>query len=311
MFAPEGYLGFSKMTNFLRDWAYRVYLAYLLEADGKYLEKVFTSENSAERLLSNFRHVKLREAAPNLKYSDNDKNWVNHIKQGSEDSFFVAVLFHCLLAKVLMNFQTLVASPDGKIVEPDNYLFIHMDRLDWVDPTWPIRESGGLWNYMDYFDQGKFDGFSVSERYCFLDFSLGTIGLKNNSARSFLQASHFGTDELSKRYISTQVEHFVGWAVVWKEDDLPEDYTQFFEDVGFLETRWNVPTLFSSENEANSPARKRGAKPSGAKAEYYRLYPKGKPDGLSYDAIAAELAERGFAVVGRTVLNYENARNRS
>jgi hypothetical protein len=68
---------------------------------------------------------------------------------------------------------------------------------------------------------------------------------------------------------------------------------------------------FPLENEVSKGPRKRGAKPSDAKAEYYRLYPAGKPERLSYDAIAAQLTELGFAVVGRTVQNYENARNHS
>jgi hypothetical protein len=72
-----------------------------------------------------------------------------------------------------------------------------------------------------------------------------------------------------------------------------------------------VDENFPMENEVRSGPKKRGAKPSEAKSEYYRLYPSGRPEGVSCDAIAAELTERGFPVVGRTVLNYENARNNS
>lgn len=189
MFAPEGYLSFSDMVEFLSDWANRAYLAYLVGDKGKSTEKVFLLEDSGEALLSSFRHRNLRESAPNLQYSRNDKNWERHLKQSAEDQFFIAILFHCLLSKVLMKFETLVSSPDGRIIQPDDYLFLHMDRLDWVYPSWPIRESGGLTGYMDFFDQGRFNGHCVSERYCFLDFGLGTIGLKNNSVPSFLRTS--------------------------------------------------------------------------------------------------------------------------
>lgn len=306
MFAPEGYVGFGQMVEFLSDWAHSTYLAYVVEEDGRDPTKVFAEVGDAHRMLLTYRTHRLKKDTPEHTHSKDDVHWQRHIETRREDSFFVGIIYQCLLSKTLMKLETLLASPDGRIMEPDDYMFVHMDRLDWIYPSWPLRQSPELAGIIDYFDQGIFHESDLSERYCFLDNALGTIRLKNNSISGFKRSSHFGDDAVSGRYVETQVEPFVAWSVVWNGANLPDDFPQFFENIGLLEERWNVPNaLNSSETDDNRPTgKKRGAKPTGAKQEFFRLYPDGKPDDLSADAIAAELTESGFPISGRQVQNY-------
>jgi hypothetical protein len=308
MFGPEGYINFSQMTEFVRDWAYKAYLAHLLEQEKKSPITVFQAEEDGDRMLLGFRHIKLKEADPSLSFDTENPAWAAHIQAKLEDDFLVTVSFHCMLAKVLKHFDTLVASPDGKVIRPDEYVFLHLDRLDWIYPSWPIRKTNELRSIIDLFDEGKFDGYDLSKRYCFLDFSLGTITKKNNSISGFRRCSHFGDDELSDRYVKTHVEPFVSWAVVWNEKNFPENSAQFFEDIGVVKERWKIPETLRNTYPNGRAKPKKGAKPTGAKEEFFRRYPDGKPEELSAEAIAAELTEAGFTISGRQILNYEKER---
>ncbi len=70
----------------------------------------------------------------------------------------------------------------------------------------------------------------------------------------------------------------------------------------FREYMAKIPNVGNStESQAKG---KRGSKPTGAKQEFFRRYPDGKPEGLSSEAIAAELTEAGFTICGRSVQNY-------
>ncbi len=308
MFSPEEYVNFYQMTEFVRDWAYKSYLARLIEQEKKDPVRVFQSDEDGDRMLSRFRLDKLKEMNPNYLHEKDDPYWTSHLKTRKEDDFFVTIYFHCTLTKVLKNFDTLLASPDGKVMRPDEYVFLHMDRLDWVYPSWPIRECTELRTIIGLFDEGKFNGYDLSQRYCFLDFSLGTIGKKNNSISGFRRSSHFGDDDLSDRYVKTHVEPFVSWAVVWNEDHFPENYPQFFEDIGVVREQWKIPEAIETMDREGRSKPKKGAKPTGAKQEFFRRYPDGKPEELSAEAIAAELTEAGYPISGRQVLNYAKER---
>lgn len=62
------------------------------------------------------------------------------------------------------------------------------------------------------------------------------------------------------------------------------------------------------EISVESKKMRRGRQPSAAKREYFRRYPEEKPSDISFDAIAAELAETGFPINSRTLQNYERER---
>ena len=189
-------------------------------------------------------------------------------------------------------------------MRPDDYVFIHQDRLDWVYPAWPLRETTELHNIFELADERGFSCYDLSARYYFLDHSLGILRLKNNSISGFKFSSHFGDDAHSDSYFQHQVKPFLGWAPVWNEEDLPDNFAQFLENLGVLREEWNVPALTLEKTGQDETYRARGAKPTGAKAEFRRRYPNGKPDGLSADAVAAEITETGCPISGRQVLNY-------
>jgi len=304
MFAPEGYYSFSVMTNFVGDWTHRAYLAYLLEEDGRATTAAFDQNSDGQSLLAGYRHQKLRDVAPDVVYSPKDEHWAEHLKRSREDDFCITLLFHCVFSKLMMNLDTLVTSPQGIVVQADDYLFLHKDRLDWVYPKWPIRSSTELTQYFSLFDEKRFGGGAIMERYCFVDYGLGAISLKNNSEASFYNSSHFGDDAFASKYIRTHVDPFVGWAVVWNEASMPDDFTEVFEAMGLIEEHWKAPHFFTSSSEAKIRVARRGAKPANAKREFFRLYPNGKPNDLSAVAIAAQLTELGYPISGRSVQNY-------
>ncbi|SLN17250.1 hypothetical protein ROA7450_00539 [Roseovarius albus] len=308
MFSPEGYVGFSRMTEFISDWAHKIYLAYLVEELGNEPERVFRETKNAESMLASYRLKQLRSSNPNFTATSEDKHWRKYLATANEDALNVAVIFHCIFSKLLMRFDTLLVSSEGNIMRPDDYIFLHLDRLDWVDPCWPIRNTSALSKIFEYFDKGRFGRNSLADRYCFIDFELGTICLKNNSLSGFKECSHFFDDSPFDRYYKIHVEPFLERAIVWREDDLPQNFPEFFETISAIEARWGLPAIFARMEENRGHQLKRGVKPTGARSEFLRRYPDGKPEHLSAEAVAAELTEAGFPISGRQVQNYDRER---
>ena len=304
MFAPEGYTDFSTMAEFIGDWAYRIYLAHIIEEKGRDPKKVFLQEDDAHSMLLQVRINDLRKANPNFKTTPDDKDWAAHLALSRDDDFFSSIIFYCLLSRSLLSLDTLLASPSGATMQPSESIFLHMDRLDWVSTRWPIRKTTELRTIFEYYDQGKFGGRALSERFCFVDCELGTIRKKNNSVSGFQRCSHMFDKSNANNFIKQHVDPFISWALVWNEEQLPDDYAVFLENFGFLPSNWEIPEVLESATSASRPTAKRGAKPTGAKGEFLRLYPDGKPENLSADAIAAQLTEAGFPISGRQVSNY-------
>lgn len=313
MFSPEGYHSFNDMTDTLRDWANRIFAAYLFEQRGCVSPtNAFQNGESSDLLVFKATRELLKQDGLDL-VDASEKDREKIYERGHDDDFALSLIFHCLLSKLLMDFDTLLTSSSGNVIRPDDYIFLHLDRLDWVYPRWPIRDTPELGRIYELFDKGGFNGHSLAERYCFLDYYTGTIKMKNNSISGFKTCSHFGEDAISQRYIEAQVEPFVSHAVVWKAAEFSAfDFAQYFESKGIIEERWRVPELVDSIENADTlarksgakPLRKLGAKPTGAKTEFFRRYPEGKPVTLSAEAIAAELTEAGYPISGRQVLNY-------
>ena len=69
-------------------------------------------------------------------------------------------------------------------------------------------------------------------------------------------------------------------------------------------------SVFGPKGDGSQQAkRRRGAKPSKAKEKFKELYPNGKPEDVSADAIAAELRQLGFDISSRSILNYAKESN--
>ncbi|WP_170789588.1 hypothetical protein [Ruegeria lacuscaerulensis] len=292
------------MTDYIRDWSYGIYLAYLVEEKGGDPLEVIMSETDKNLLLIQHRGDELREIDPNFRPSKNEAAWMEHARKNNEDNFFVTILFHCIFAKLLMKTNTLLVSSSGETIQPDDYVFVHEDRLDWVYPRWPLRSNTELKTFIEYFDNGTFDGGDLAERYCFLDFPMGVLAMKNNSRAGFNRSSHFSDDAFCERYVAAHVSPFISRAVVWNDAGLPDSFAEFLENIGAIEERWGLSALLSKTGQSTGPKQRRGTKPTGARLEFLRRYPNGKPEGLSGDAIAAELTEAGFPISGRMVNKY-------
>lgn len=303
MFAPEGYLGFGDMNEYLSEWASQIYFAYLLEESGSDPRLAFSGDEPSTGRVMQHRIGQNPTFRHKLEGGD-DSERERFAKLLVEDDFFTAIIFHCILAKVLLQLNTLLCSKDGLLIRPDNYVFVHLDRLDWVYPRAPLRETTELQGIFKHFDRGDFHATDLAHRYCFVDFYSGTIRLKNNSVSGFRRCGHFFDDVGADRYVTTQVAPFLSRSIVWRQDTLPENFADFLENNGVFESRWRVAETLSANSNNAKVWSKRGAKPTGAKQEFIRRYPDGKPEGLSAEAIAAELKDAGFPISARQVLNY-------
>ncbi|MCK0142536.1 hypothetical protein [Aliiroseovarius sp. F20344] len=309
MFAPEGYISFGLMSEFISDWVHRIYLAKLLQEDEEDLEGVFDFDMHPDSLLGSFKLKQFRKLHPDYPFEATNEEMQEYFDYSQNMRFDISVLYHCLLSRVLKDFPTCVSSSEGLVIQPDESLFLHMDRLDWVHPVWPIRKSRELLNIFKLYEEGSFDTGDLAARYCFLDHTLGCIRLKNNSASGFERSSHYLDSETTRKYIEQQVTPFVSWVLVWKRGALPDDFPTYLQQVGFIEPGWGLVGRSEGHERRSRPTERRGPKPSGAKEEYYRRYPHGKPKEVSFLSISKELEEAGFKISERMVGNYEKQRN--
>jgi len=113
--------------------------------------------------------------------------------------------------------------------------------------------------------------------------------------------------EVNKFY-GRVVEPFLGHAIAWNSKNFPTEMVDLLDGLWAFESHWNVTELVGSGTRTKLGARKRGPKPTGAQDEYFRRYPVEKPNDISFDAIAAELAEAGFPISARQIQNYEKKR---
>lgn len=199
MFAPEGYLGFGSIQSFVEEWATRLNSAHHAASVGIDPLGLF---NDADH----YYDVKRRVQVARLVQAHGDKFLVSRTSFIDEtanvwrdDEFGIAIFYHIILTSIFRYFTPLACSQTGTLMPVDNYAFLHMDRLDWVYISWPLEENPYLQRYFELYRAGKFDGSSVSDRYCFFDQALGVLRLKNNSIAQFHIASHFGDEFLSRR----------------------------------------------------------------------------------------------------------------
>jgi hypothetical protein len=306
MFSPEGFIGFDSLRSHLEMWANQTHYAYLLESIGLDPSLAFSSDQGSYDA-THFRMVQFKKNTPMADVSRETDRWREFSAICAEDQFHYAVIYHCMFAKCLMKLDTLLTSPHGNVMRPDDYLFIHMDRLDWIFPNWPVNETTELRHIFELYGNSKFAGHTFGDRYCFLDLSLGVLKLKNNSISGFKTCSHFGSEEFANLYVETHVKPFLGWAPVWDEEHLPNDMSQFLEDLGVLEERWNVPSLFVNSETKPTQVKKRGPKPGPAKALFDLEYPYGIPEERSAEYVAAEFAAKGVTISPRQIANYDVA----
>lgn len=314
MFAPEGYMHLRELAGELDDAIERVLCAYQLEELGQDPSRAFLPHVDPARLLLHLAAWKVMgKDTPEdevARSPENRKVWKVAFDAYRQGWFDYALAMNGILAKVLKDSDPVLCSNQGALVRLPDVLGMHMDRLDWCDFNWPFRDEPTFSEYYKGFDAGTFSERDLNDRFCFVDRVSGLIALKNNSLSGFSRACHFDlTDADLKRIETYLVRPFLGWSVAWNPKDLPDTGIEILHWYGWCKEDWNIAPLLGEENEkSRSMGRKRGRKPSSAKAEYFRRYPAGKPEGVSYEAIALELVEAGFPITARTLQNYEQER---
>lgn len=320
MFAPEGYIRWVDLFEEIKSWSYRIILAEQLQNESQdtgvaFDEKVYPMGSLIRRI-----HQSFMAETPELFLSGVKINERKEFAKANEELHFESDLIsNIIMANVLLEFDTLVCSPMGDILRAPELMLLHSDRLDWCHWCWPVRETPEFLSYFEQFDKGNFSGQELANRYCFIDSFSGVIELKNNSIINFGAASHFGrptskadkSKHLITKFVSQAIEPFIGWAVVWNSANLPKSTMELLQGIGMLDESWSIPMQADGKSFPEIGKRKRGPKPTGARNEFYRRYPGGKPSELSADAIAAELTEAGFSITGRMISYYESERNNS
>ena len=297
MFAPENYIRWSDLVLELHEWAHRILLAYELEQvdeDPSFAFKYDTQAEVSRLMLAR-------------KNSANDEANFGHIL--GEIEFTNSLVMYVHLSQILMNFDTLICSNSGQTMRAPLPLLLHSDRLDWCGVDWPLRKNAQFNMLFKYFDRGTFDGQSLADRFCFIDSFTGTVTLKNNSLKTMLHASHLdlNSDDV-ERFFQVGVKPFLGYSIVWNNKNFPSDMVELLSSLDQFEPHWNVAEFFDPIAAEEMKKKRRGPKPTGARDEYLRRYPNGKPSNLSFDAIAAELADAGFPISARQIQNYERSR---
>lgn len=322
MFAPESYIRWTDVQRELFEWSYRLILAHHLDTKGKDTTFAFEDLTNAEHVLRGCDFQNLYKKYPTAKTKNEGKitdidahnALIDELTQIEEERSFTAALFtHNMMGKVLEFFDTLICSPDGKVLRAPNDLFIHGDSLEYCPISYPARDEPEYNNYFKLFDEINFTGGDIGERFGFIDCLKGLVIIKNNSKEMYEASSAgvYGGGSDYQNFIKTLVEPFRGWSIVWNSNNFPNEIRTVVDLAGGLREHWSFPED-SQLNFKNANKRvKRGAKPTGARSEFYRRYPDGKPPELSADAIAAELTEAGFPITGRMISYYELERNKS
>lgn len=131
------------------------------------------------------------------------------------------------------------------------------------------------------------------------------LSKKNHTLKHFDHYFGSGHEGSGKEAFDTYVKPFLGCYLVWDPEIFPDNYFDIFESIGLSNKFWSKP----DENATGGlTPRKRGPKPSPAKREFETGYSEGLPDGLSAEAVAAELTEAGFPITGRSIQNYDRNR---
>lgn len=310
MFAPENYVRWIDLVPELHEWANRILLAHELEEGGKDPSIAFNAATIPEA-------VRIAEANDKFKLldpSDDPISWdaqrrSDFSKVISEVEFTSSLIAFKYVSEILLQFDTLVCSPEGQTMRAPDLMLLHSDRLDWCYLDVPIRNIHEFQYYFELFDEGRLNADDIADRFCFIDPFMGTITLKNNSLTNMAKASHINLNSNDvERFYQQGVKPYLGNSIVWSAKKFPDEVVDLLDAMRFFETHWKVKELFDPKSARKLATQKRGAKPTGAKDEYFRLYPKGKPSDVSFEAIAAELAEAGFPISARQVQNYERGR---
>ena len=309
MFSPEGYVHWIDLVEEIYCWSDRIILANEHHSEGKPASDAFAPDFDPRatimfRIHRDYRVMDYPRGSP-----EHRKELEGYKSQLDEYHLISELITHTCLAKIMLEMDTLVCSTSGQIMRAPEHLFLHQDRLDWCYWTWPIRATTEFSGYFKFFDEGKFPPGSIAERYCFIDPLTGLISMKNNSLSGFMSSYHFDVEAYElQSMVRRTVDPFLGHSIVWRNSEFPESLVEILLHIGAVSKEWGIDLASINSGQVNSKNRRRGPKPTGAREEYFRRYPEGKPSSISYEAISAELAEAGFPISARQIQNYEKQR---
>lgn len=291
MFCPPKYLNWEEIKQIAKNMAERVYLAQVLEQFGEDPKLPFIEDNAlyqSEEILK--KHKKIEE---------------QKILNGR--FFDTALIKFWIFTHILDNLDPCVCSPEGRVLKAPWPIFYHPDEFSLFFLNFPLRGMAELIMVYSEYDAGRMKEKDFWERFVCIDETTGTIKEKVQTARHF-ELTFFDRKpehkEMASAGINEHVKPYLGWSIVIDQNNIPDTFEEWNENLGLGEKHW-----FSNTNhEVERTRKKLGRKPSGAKEEYYRLYPNGKPDEISYDAIEAELLEAGYKISSRSIQSYERKR---
>lgn len=289
MYCPPNYLNWHEVKSLSLGWATRLYLADAYEVLGEDPQRALTETENLSRKVANLSENKL--ARERLRLAD---AW-----------FEIHLIAFWIMNHLDEDFGAAICSPAGGVLKASHPILFHPDQFFYFHLRFPLRDMAELIGVYREYDEKRMTTDDLWGRYTCLDGATGLIKEKNQTARQFTLYFGGGEDDdggVFERY----VRPFLGWYVVWGEQLFPDALYELYDSLGLLNKHWKNP---ETETASAVPTKKRGPKPSPAKAEFERRYPDGIPDDLSADAIAAELTDAGFPITGRSVLSYDKARS--
>ncbi len=287
MFCPPGYIDWKTMRSITRNLAERVYLADALETlDEDPQMALDESVNAAGEILS-------------LK----DHKWARKRLSLSNSNFEIELISFWIMNQLDENYGAVLCSRLGKLLKANHPILFHPDEFYFFSLDFPLRKMPELFRIFEEYDAKRMSGRDFWNRYCCIDGDTGAIRQKNQTKRlyadNFDQPPGFGPRE---GIFGQYVKPFIGCYVVFDSGVYPDSYYDNLEVLNLLNKHWVKPELDIVQLPI---ARKRGSKPAPAKGEFFARYPNGLPEGLSAEAVAAELTEAGYPITGRSIQNYD------
>ncbi|WP_299800511.1 hypothetical protein [uncultured Ruegeria sp.] len=221
----------------------------------------------------------------------------------SSSEFEIELISFWIMNQLDEEFGAVLCSSSGGLLRANHPIFYHPDQFFNFHLSFPLRGMSELLGVFKEYDAGRMRGADLWARYCCIDGESGLVMRHNRTKHLF--DLYFGdgpSESLENEAFEKYVRPFLGCYVVFDPDVYPDGYYDTYASLLLESKHWRKPEL---EDEGKAIAKKRGPKNSPAKREFLLRYHKGLPEGLSADAVAAELSASGYPITGRSVLNYD------
>lgn len=289
VFCPPDHLNWNEMREFAQNWARRAYLADALELLGEDPQNALRTDFNLESTVQDLD--KHRNARTRLNLKDRH--------------FEVELITFWIMNKLDEDYGAALCTSSGSLLRSNHPIFFHPDQFFFFYLRFPLREMAELTRIYEEYDARRMFSQDLWARYCCIDAETGEIKQKNHTLKHFDNYFGDGASGSGKETFDRYVKPFLGFYIVWDPEIFPDNHFDIFESIGLTNKFWSKP---DDKVSGELVPRKRGPKPSPAKQEFEKRYPDGLPDGLSAEAVAAELSEAGFPITGRSIQNYDRSR---